>query len=69
LKGLPCDVFLAPHGSFFGLSEKTRRLGNGSNPFIDPKGYREFIRQSEEAFEERLQLERSRERERGALGQ
>jgi metallo-beta-lactamase class B len=69
LKGLPCDVFLAPHGSFFGLSEKTRRLGNGSNPFIDPKGYREFIRQSEQAFEERLQLERTRERERGALGQ
>ena len=25
LKSLPCDVFLAPHGSMFGLREKARR--------------------------------------------
>ncbi len=28
LKGLPCDVFLAPHGSQFGLAEKARRLSS-----------------------------------------
>jgi metallo-beta-lactamase class B len=58
LKGLPCDVFLAPHGSFFGLSEKSARLGRGANPFIDPKGYRQFIARSEQAFLERLRSER-----------
>jgi metallo-beta-lactamase class B len=60
LKDLPCDVFLAPHGSQFGLGEKARRLsaGGGPNPFIDPEGYRSFVARGEEAF--RRQLERER---------
>ena len=29
LKSLPCDVFLAPHGSMFGLREKARRQAAG----------------------------------------
>jgi metallo-beta-lactamase class B len=58
LKSLPCDVFLAPHGSQFGLREKARRLSAGErpNPFIDPEGYRTFVARGEEAF--RRQLER-----------
>lgn len=35
LRSLPCDVFLAPHGSFFGLKEKAAQLEKGAktNPF------------------------------------
>ena len=44
-KSLPCDVFLASHGQFFNLTEKREALGNGAkeNPFIDPKGYAEYV--------------------------
>jgi metallo-beta-lactamase class B len=52
LKSLPCDVFLGPHGTQFGLGEKARRLKAGEmpNPFIDPGGYRAFLARSEEVF-------------------
>ncbi len=60
LKSLPCDVFLAPHGSQFGLAEKSRRLSAGEtpNPFIDPEGYRTFVASGEETFRHRLGRER-----------
>jgi len=63
LKSLPCDVFLAPHAGFFGLPGKASRLARGEkpNPFIDPKGYRNFIDESEQAFERCLRREKSRE--------
>lgn len=59
LKSLPCDVFLAPHGSMFGLAEKARRARAGAqpNPFIDPNGYRAYVARSEETFRRRLDLE------------
>ncbi len=52
LEGLPCEVFLAPHGSQFGLVEKRRRLAAGErpNPFIDPEGYRASVKAAHEAF-------------------
>jgi metallo-beta-lactamase class B len=52
LRSIPCDVFLGPHGSFFGLGEKRLALEKGKrpNPFIDPKGYRAFIDSSERDF-------------------
>jgi len=60
LKTLPCDVFLAPHTSFFGLAEKAERLKRGEkpNPFIDPQGYRDFIAKGESTFLEQLERER-----------
>jgi metallo-beta-lactamase class B len=62
LNTLPCDVFLAPHGSQFGLGEKARRLSGGDkpNPFIDPEGYRQFVSRSEETFRHQLERERPR---------
>ena len=59
LKSLPCDVFLAPHGSMFGLREKARRQAAGEkpNPFIDPEGYRSQIAQSEQRFRQQLEHE------------
>jgi metallo-beta-lactamase class B len=50
LKSLPCDVFLASHGGFYGLHEKYPKLGSGSNPFIDPDGYKAHVKLMEQAF-------------------
>jgi metallo-beta-lactamase class B len=59
LGALKCDVFLAPHGSMFGLRGKARRLAAGEkpNPFINPDGYRSFVARSERAFREQLARE------------
>jgi len=60
LKSFHCDVFLGPHGSFFALLDKAGRLKQGeqNNPFIDPKGYREFLEESEKDFLEQLEKQR-----------
>jgi metallo-beta-lactamase class B len=51
LRSLPCDIFLASHGSFFDLTGKRQRLGSmKGNPFIDPDGYRAFLDRSERDF-------------------
>ncbi len=65
LKSLSADVFLAPHGSFFDLTDKAKRLAAGErpNPFIDPRGYRAFLERTEKAFREQW------EREKGAATQ
>lgn len=59
LKTLSCDVFLAPHGSFFGLDEKRALLEKSAktNPFIDPKSYRRFISATERAYQKQLKEE------------
>lgn len=56
LKSLPCDVFLAPHGSMFRLSEKfTARKNDGErNPFIDVGEFQAFVDRSKREFEEEL---------------
>jgi metallo-beta-lactamase class B len=56
MKKLPVDVFLASHGNFFGLQEKINLLAQNSNqnPFIDPKGYREFLKRTEKEFQAKL---------------
>jgi metallo-beta-lactamase class B len=59
LRALPCDVFLAPHGSFFDLERKAAELKRGQkpNPFIDPDGYRRLLDWSEKDFQDRLETE------------
>ncbi len=59
LRALPCDVFLASHGSFFGLRDKIRTLGENPavNPFIDPARYRAYVERGERRFHERLNEE------------
>jgi metallo-beta-lactamase class B len=59
LKALPCDVFLAPHASFFGLEEKARRAGHGANPFVDATAFQEFVTKAEQAFVKQLETEQS----------
>lgn len=60
LEGLPCDLFLSSHGSFFDLKGKAERLRQGEtpNPFIDPKGYRAYLARMEERFRNQLTEER-----------
>ena len=51
LNHLPCDIFLASHGSFFHFVEKRDRLLRGdANAFIDPDGYKAYLRHSEQEF-------------------
>jgi metallo-beta-lactamase class B len=54
LRTLPCDVYLAPHGFAFSLTEKRARLGAEPNPFIDPTGYRTVIDKAERDTRGRL---------------
>jgi metallo-beta-lactamase class B len=50
------DIFLGSHAGFFDLYGKRRSMtGSASNPFIDPKGYREFIDANEKGFEARFE--------------
>ena len=55
LKNLPVDVYLAAHGSAFGLNEKMKQLGQGPrNPFIDPAGFKRMLARTETQFRAEL---------------
>jgi len=60
LRSLPCDIFLASHGSFFNLPDKMAELKKNpsNNPFINPKEYRQFLDRSQAAFEEEVKKEK-----------
>jgi metallo-beta-lactamase class B len=60
LKSLPCDVFLGPHGNFFGLLEKLERLKKdpNTNPFIDSKGLSAYVETAEKNYLKQLEKER-----------
>ena len=52
LKSLPCDIFLGAHGAYFGMNAKYDRWKAGDHDaFIDPKGYKSYIADREQAFE------------------
>src|SRR5207244_4647938 len=51
LKSLPCDIFLGAHGAYFGLLAKYEKMkAGGSNPFIDPEGYRAYVAERDATF-------------------
>jgi metallo-beta-lactamase class B len=55
LKSLPCDIFLGAHGNYFGLEAKYPLLKQGgTNPFIDPDGYKKFVAGKEQEFRTEL---------------
>ena len=59
LSHLPCDIFLASHGSFFHFQEKHERLLRGeADACIDPDGYKTYLRQSEQEFRDKLARQR-----------
>lgn len=61
LKALKTDVFLGTHGGFFGLETKMEQLRSGGpNPFIDPKGYKDYLDRSEADFRAKLASQSSK---------
>jgi metallo-beta-lactamase class B len=56
LKALPCDVFLGAHGGYYDMLAKHERLkdAHGTNPFVDPEGYRNYVDLKQKAFEATL---------------
>jgi metallo-beta-lactamase class B len=61
LKSLPCDIFFAPHGYQFGMTEKFAQMdkGGGIGPLIDPRGWAALIANNEAAFRHQLEAERA----------
>ncbi len=62
LKSLPCDVFLTTRSAIFKREEKQKRLeaGEQPNPFIDPKGYQEYIADAEKRYLDKLAQDRKK---------
>lgn len=54
-KAMPCEVFLASHGRFFGLDAKAKALAGGkADAFVDPAGCKSFYAGQEAAFRTEL---------------
>jgi len=59
LKSLPCDLFLGAHGGYFDMQAKYARIkAGGSNPFIDPQGYKAYVEEREAAFHKEWERQR-----------
>ena len=67
LRSLRCDVFLAPHGSFFHLGHKMSHLASRSAvyPFVDLHGCRSYIDHAERTSNERLRRQEEAASRRG----
>ena len=53
LRSVKADIFLANHGNFFGLEEKSARLAAGdADAFVDPAELARFSAAMEKNFEE-----------------
>jgi len=61
LKGMPCDIFLAPHGGQFAMADKFAQLdrGEGVKALVDPEGWRTLLTEAEKAYREQLALEKA----------
>ncbi len=56
LNSLRCDIFLGAHGAYYDLDTKYPKLHKvGTNPFIDPTGYKAFVQEREQAFLKELE--------------
>ena len=63
LRGLPADIFLGSHGSFFDLGRKRRESATAKDPtapFVDRSGYLEYIDAMEKRFRNELAKEEKR---------
>lgn len=54
-RSAPCEVFLASHGQFFGLTAKRQALLAGkADAFVDPQGCKSYFQQGYAGFEKEL---------------
>lgn len=59
LRGLPCDVFLGAHGQYFDMLIKLKQYPkDGPRVFIDPAGYKEYVADAQQTFEQALQKQK-----------
>ena len=59
LHALPCEVFLASHGSFYRLLAKRKTMldnPSGPNPFVDPAGCKAYIDRGEAIYRAKLAI-------------
>jgi metallo-beta-lactamase class B len=64
LRKLPVDIFIGAHPGYYdGTAKAARAKANpsGTNPFIDPDGYRRYVDEGEKRFRERLAKEKGLE--------
>lgn len=55
LKKMQADIFFAPHGGQFGMTDKLARMKPGApNPFIDAGELQRFTARAEQAFDKEL---------------
>jgi metallo-beta-lactamase class B len=55
LRSLPCDVFLGAHGGYFDMLKKLEHYPqDGPRVFIDPAGYKDFVTDAQQTFEQAL---------------
>src|ERR1700677_2255810 len=55
LRALPGDVFLGAHGGYFDMLTKLKHYSkDGPRVFVDPAGYKEFVAEAQETFEQAL---------------
>ena len=60
-RAMPVDVFVASHGSFYGLSaeyEMLQRREEGDNPFVDHAGFLAYVDLKEQQFEAMFETQR-----------
>lgn len=59
-RALPCDVFIASHGAFYGMKAKKAALEAGkADAFVDPAGCRTFVDGAEARFKAELAKQNS----------
>jgi metallo-beta-lactamase class B len=61
LRGLKCDIPLGSHPAMYKMAEKyeASKSGHGSNPFVDPQGYKTELEIEEHVF--RTELKRQQQ--------
>ena len=62
LKSLPVDLFLGAHGGYYDMNAKHQKflVAGGTNPFIDPEGYRAYVEDREKAFRTELKKQQGK---------
>ena len=62
-KSMSADVFLGAHSWFFDLAGKYKRLGSGSNPYIDSAGYKAWVDNMEKSYNTTLAEQKNAQRD------
>ncbi len=57
-RSLPCDIFLSSHPDKYNMAEKHANIGKGANPFLDPDGYLNELKNNEIVFNLKLEQQR-----------